>query len=346
MPKRPLRSRTRAQRVQRWIACVALLFVASAKPAVAATEERKSCSGAVCVHMIRDDYKVIFEGSTTSKLPVGIKIEFERLRNVLADQRLPFEGTIPPGRRVYLLKLVQQNPRQGFDFPFRWYASEGDPRAEHDDRYLYRMPFGGREDRMLSQGPNGSFSHTGAHRHSWDFAMPIGTPILAARSGRVVHVADGYTDAGSSEAFLPAANAVTLMHTDGTYATYAHLDPGSGVREGMWVRTGEMLGFSGNTGFSTGPHLHFAIWKGGYRESQTLPIRFRGPDGRPMVPVEMQRYRPGCRPGGRACSPGEIPREPVPARQAPPVERNDDGSCRCRNGAVITTNLPCRAVCP
>ena len=142
--------------------------------------------------------------------------------------------------------------------------------------------------------------------------MPIGTPILAARAGRIVHVADGYTEAGTSEEFLPAANAVTVLHDDGTFATYAHLDPGAGVREGMHVLTGEPLGFSGNTGFSTGPHLHFSVWKGAYDGQKTLNVRFY--DGKPQgfVPRERRAYAPGCHAEGRACGPGERAERELP----------------------------------
>ena len=72
--------------------------------------------------------------------------------------------------------------------------------------------------------------------------MPVGTPIIAARRGEVVEVNDGYTESGVATAFLDKANAVTVMHEDGTFATYAHLDPGSGVRQGMKVAIGDVLG--------------------------------------------------------------------------------------------------------
>ncbi len=277
---------------------------------------------------------------------MGIKLEFDGLRNMSSDRELPYETVIPAGDRVYLMKLVQQDLYQSAEFPFRWKASLGDPHAEHDEDILYRMPFGGMQERLLSQGANGRQTHVGAHRYSWDFAMPVGTPILAARSGKIVKVADGYTKAGMSEQFLPGANAVTVEQADGTFATYAHLNPGAGVREGMWVRTGDVLGFSGNTGFSSGPHLHFSVWRGTYGEPETIPVRFYGKGGIPMALREGELYRPGCHARGRACEQGERPEENLPAARATTAERRSDGTCECRNGSQITTHLPCRIVCP
>jgi murein DD-endopeptidase MepM/ murein hydrolase activator NlpD len=299
-----------------------------------------------CLHFSQNDYKFEVDVDNGDGWPVSVRIEFDKLSNVLADRPIPAEVLVPAGERARLVKLVVRNARRSASFPYRWRLSFGDPHAKHDERARYRMPFGGSQARELSQGVNGRFSHKGAHRHSFDFAMPTGTPILAARAGRIVHVADGYTEAGTSEEFLPAANAVTVLHEDGTFATYAHLDPGAGVRVGMHVLTGELLGFSGNTGYSTGPHLHFSVWRGSYQGQTTLPIRFYNGKAHGFVPRERRVYAPGCHDEGRACLPGERPRESYPAKMASPVERAGDGTCRCSNGAVITTHLPCRAVCP
>jgi murein DD-endopeptidase MepM/ murein hydrolase activator NlpD len=206
------------------------------------------------------------------------------------------------------------------------------------------MPFGGTEPRMLSQGVDGAFTHKGAHRYAFDFAMPIGTPILAARSGTVIRVSDGHTRHGLTDDFLSKANSVLVMHDDRTIASYAHLDPGAGVREGMRVYTGELIGFSGNTGFTTGPHLHFEVWKPlPSGRITTLPIRFHNGTRKGFVPGEMAWYSPTCHAEGTACEPGELGgAESVPAA----MRKDERGACRCANGAVITTHLPCRMVCP
>src|SRR5690625_5722784 len=62
------------------------------------------------------------------------------------------------------------------------------------------------------------------------------------------------------EYFGPRANFVRILHDDGSMALYAHLDYGGvSVRDGQRVKRGQRIGRSGNTGFSTGPHLHFVV---------------------------------------------------------------------------------------
>ncbi len=82
-----------------------------------------------------------------------------------------------------------------------------------------------------------------------DLANNIGTPIRAAASGRVVHVESQIGNYGRF---------VILRHPDGFQTLYAHLDTFS-VRNGQYVDRGAVLGSMGNTGRSTGPHLHFSV---------------------------------------------------------------------------------------
>jgi len=93
-------------------------------------------------------------------------------------------------------------------------------------------------------GPRGAGFHPGL-----DFPAPTGTPVVAARAGRVVHAgwaADGY------------GNSVVLAHGGGVRTRYAHLSSVA-VRVGQWVGGGARVGRVGATGFATGPHLHFEV---------------------------------------------------------------------------------------
>ncbi|MBD0422480.1 M23 family metallopeptidase [Streptomyces sp. TRM S81-3] len=102
-----------------------------------------------------------------------------------------------------------------------------------------------------------SFAQNGgmwAHKHSGqDFAVPVGTNVVAAHGGTVVKA--GPNGAGDGPAY---GNAIVIKHGNGTYSQYAHLSRVD-VRVGQVVATGQHIAKSGNTGNSSGPHLHFEI---------------------------------------------------------------------------------------
>lgn len=151
----------------------------------------------------------------------------------------------------------------------------------HADDVVYRLPFSAAPVR-IDQGFGGSFSHTDpANRYALDFALPQGTPVLAARDGVVTEVRDDFREAERDPSrFGGGANLVRIRHADGSTAVYAHLAPGGvAVRVGQSVRTGDPLGRSGNTGLSTGPHLHFAVQLNRGARLESVPFRMAGPLG-------------------------------------------------------------------
>ena len=134
------------------------------------------------------------------------------------------------------------------------------------------------------RGFGGSFSHTDPqNRYAIDFGAAQGTPVFAARGGVVMQVESDFDKAGLDlEKYGGRANYVRILHDDGTMGLYAHLRPeGVLVRVGQRVRQGQQIGLSGNTGFTSGPHQHFAVQVNRGMNLLSIPFRMPGvTDGR------------------------------------------------------------------
>jgi murein DD-endopeptidase MepM/ murein hydrolase activator NlpD len=157
--------------------------------------------------------------------------------------------------------------------------------ARYDPEARYRFPYDESTPRRLSSGVGEGASHSGPDRYSYDFSMPEGTAVLASRAGSVVRVMDGYTEGGHDPELRNRANAVLILHDDGSFAEYAHLSPGVPVVVGQPVDVGDRLGLSGDTGYSSGPHLHFAVrLRDSAVKSRTVPVRFSDGSGRWIRP--------------------------------------------------------------
>lgn len=131
---------------------------------------------------------------------------------------------------------------------------------------------------LISQGFNSNFSHNKpANRYALDIALPVGTPLYATKAGVVVAAVDHYVGGGLAPKYRGKANYLRLRHADGTMTLYAHLNTGSLlVRAGEQVKQGQRVAASGNTGYSSGPHLHIALQveRKGVRES--IPFTLHG----------------------------------------------------------------------
>ena len=120
----------------------------------------------------------------------------------------------------------------------------------------YHLPFKVGERYLVNQGNTSGFGHSGFWRFGYDFDMPVGTEIYAARSGTVVYMFEDATDGVRT-----LTNLITIEHQDGTVALYSHLTRnGSFVEIGDEVQRGDLIGLSGDTGNTGGlPHLHFSV---------------------------------------------------------------------------------------
>lgn len=217
--------------------------------------------------------------------PVAVAVKLSSGDNVVSEPALPATLVLAPraAREVLLGALDERRP---WRYAIEMSAVPGDPAARPDAEHRYRVPLPADEPLQVAQGFGGRFSHTAPHsRHAVDFALPVGTPVSAARAGTVMDLEAFFHRAGDDpERDGPRANYVRVLHDDGSMAVYAHLDYNSvRVRPGQRVAAGDRLAASGNTGFSTGPHLHFAVQVNRDMQLVSVPFRMFAADGRELV---------------------------------------------------------------
>jgi murein DD-endopeptidase MepM/ murein hydrolase activator NlpD len=198
------------------------------------------------------------------------------LTNLKGSVELPLTQTFASQQITEAFVLTPLNPNEPWNYTFTNYHHFGSPAAVHDDAYLYSLPYAPGRAYQVTQGYDGEFSHHGPNQYAIDWKMPTGTPVHAARGGLVIRAKDDSEVGGADRSFDRYNNFILIRHSDGTIGHYCHLQKGGcTVREGDVVQDGQLIAHSGNTGFSSGPHLHFSVFKaqnGKTRES--IPVRF------------------------------------------------------------------------
>lgn len=127
-----------------------------------------------------------------------------------------------------------------------------------DSSYIYTLPFEYKKKVFLIQGYESMFSHKGGR--ALDFKVKNGTNICAARGGVVTAIREDSDKRGLKPENLSDGNYILIAHEDASVANYWHFQKnGVLVNVGDTVMAGQLIGVSGNTGYSAFPHLHFEV---------------------------------------------------------------------------------------
>jgi murein DD-endopeptidase MepM/ murein hydrolase activator NlpD len=215
-----------------------------------------------------------------------------RTRNEIVQGERTVTSTLDPRESEQVLVLSGGDGRKDPDYRYSIDWTVGDKDAVHDDDHYYSLPYApGRSYRVI-QGYGSRFSHTGLEEFALDFDMRVGTPVHAARAGVVARVEESHDKGCWEDGCGRYANYIVVLHSDGTTGEYYHLmEDGAVVDVGDSVSQGQLIGYSGNTGHTTMPHLHFAVYRAtDWGNTQSIPVRFQAADGIISRPRRGARY--------------------------------------------------------
>lgn len=228
--------------------------------------------------------------------PVELVLGIDSMANAVPPgPAQPLRFVVPAQGEVELFALAPSAEGVQPEIRYRYTWITGDPTSVHKPEQPYRVPFAVAAAFPVSQAFPQAITHaTPDSRYAVDISMPVGTGIYAARGGTVFEVTSTNFRGGLDPEDASAANLVHILHDDGTYAVYAHLNWNSiRVRPGDVVNRGEYIADSGNTGFTSGPHLHFAVLRNRGMGVESLPVVFDGANGSEVTPetgVELVAY--------------------------------------------------------
>ena len=238
-------------------------------------------------HEFRDG-EVQFTASNEYFSPVELVLALDDASGFGLPESEQDQTWILPARsnvELMQLEVVPGSPEASVEYRYTYFP--GDPGAKHRPERAYRAPFAVAREHLVSQAYPTAITHTTPDsRHAVDFAMPIGTDIYAARGGTVVEVASSNYRGGFDTTRDGAqANVVRILHEDGTFAIYAHLNWNTiRVQVGDQVVRGQYIADSGNTGFSSGPHLHFVVVRNSGLAMRSVAVVFEGQNGKAVTP--------------------------------------------------------------
>ena len=215
-----------------------------------------------------------------------------RTRNEIVKGQRTVTSTLEPRESEQVLVMSGGDGRKGRDYRYSLDWTVGDKDAVHDDDHLYSLPHSSGQSYRVLQGYGSRFSHTGLEEFAVDFDMRVGTPVHAARAGVVARVEESNDKGCWRDGCGRYANYIVVLHGDGTTGEYYHLmKEGAVVEIGDSVSQGQLIGYSGNTGHTTMPHLHFAVYRAtDWGNTQSIPVRFQSADGIIKRPRRGARY--------------------------------------------------------
>lgn len=207
---------------------------------------------------VADTYVIFADNSELAPVSVEYTYTSQNMSSSLQDKAVVVIPALAKKFALSTLKAIDKFAPTKFNYDVYFVLGDVNLALSETD-FVYTLPFEKSKKHSIYQGYNGKFSHQDAS--SLDFSLQTGDKVYSARGGKVVTVVTENNRNCKTKECANFNNKIIILHSDGTFAEYVHLrQNGSVVKVGDEVSQGQHIGYSGNTGWSQGPHLHFSVF--------------------------------------------------------------------------------------
>ncbi|MDB5258655.1 MAG: family peptidase [Chitinophagaceae bacterium] len=221
--------------------------------------------------------KLLVDNEEYCPISVQVNLNLTNMKSTEGNNKV---FVVPARSKKYnITDVIIINTSKAHGYGMQSIVGLGDyDKSGYDEDFNYYLPYKKGDAYTVNQGYNGIYTHK--NKNSLDFDMPIGTEIHAAREGVVVKIEDSNNKHCLDEKCMKYDNFILVYQSDGTFASYAHIKKnGAAVKEGDSIAIGQLIAYSGDVGYSNGPHLHFDVSTIKLKTQKTVKTVFLVGDG-------------------------------------------------------------------
>ena len=235
-----------------------------------------------------DDSSIKIYAKSNADFEQSVKLNLT-YKGIKLSESVPIVKVLPPQTKLYFVTLTPVKG-ESYSYKYEYTYISGDVNGVHNDAHVYQLPFRKGTECLVGQ----SYLERPTHMNQYavDFNMEIGTEICAARDGTVTRVVQHNNKGCPREDCSRYNNFILVKHSDGSVADYSHIKKnGAMVKVGDRVKAGQPIALSGDTGWASGPHLHFEVYVMRFEGQKSERIQFHLDEKTVGIPKTMEKYK-------------------------------------------------------